>query len=239
MDKNNKKSNKIRPGRKPLRIGLFGGTFNPVHLAHIQISRDIKDGFKLDEIIVMPSAVPPHKISPEIICAEARLEMVKLSFSNEPNFEVSNLELKRVGPSYTIDTVKQLLDDFSSSIELFLIIGSDAFFEIHTWHKFRSLLGLVQLIVMTRPGTNMETDKLKEEHAGSYLSNKISAGYRWSAGKKCFSHETKKTISFFDVTQLSISSTKIRKYIKENSCTSSGFLDNEVANYITKKGLYK
>ncbi len=239
MDENKQKSNEIRPGRQPLRVGLFGGTFNPVHLAHIKISHDIKDGFKLDKILVMPSAIPPHKIDPEIVCAEDRLEMVKLSFINEPDFEVSNLELKRTGPSYTIDTVQQLLDDFSNSTELFLIIGSDAFFEIDTWHKFSSLLDTVKLVVMTRPGNNIETDELKEKYAGSYLSTKVSAGYRWSAENKCFSHETKKTIFFFDVTQLSISSTKIRKYIKENSCTSSGFLHNEVANYITKKGLYK
>lgn len=228
----------IRPGDS-LRVGLFGGTFNPVHLAHIKISQDIKKGFELDKILVVPSALPPHKNVPGIVCAKDRLEMVKLSFDGVPGFEVSDIELKREGPSYTIDTVKHLLSDLPGAIDLFLIIGSDAFFELHTWHQFNSLLDIVKFIVMTRPGDNMESYELKEKYAGSYLSEKISGGYRWDPGKKCFSHGIKKTISFFDVTQLSISSTKIRKYIKENNCTSAVFLHNEVAAYITKKGLYK
>jgi len=235
----NQQSKEIRPGGNNLRVGLFGGTFNPIHLAHIKISEDVKTGFNLDKILVIPSAIPPHKKAPEIISAKDRLEMVKLCFNDMCGFEVSDIELKRKGPSYTIDTVKKLVTDNPDQTDLFLMIGSDAFFEIHTWHQFGSLLNLIGLIVMTRPGDDMENNESKEKNAGRYLSKRIDDGYQWSPIDKHFAHSLKKTISFFDVTQLSISSTKIRKYIKENNCTSSGFLHNEVTNYITKKGLYK
>lgn len=239
MTENNQHSNTLRPGEKPLRVGLFGGTFNPVHMGHFRVSCDVKNRFGLDRILVVPSAIPPHKSSVEIASARDRLEMVKLCFKDLPGFEISDIELKRKGPSFTIDTINALLSEFPDSMDLFLIIGTDAFFEIHTWYAFKKLLESVKLIVMTRPGDNVESDKLKEKRAGFYLADKIADGYQWSSKKKCFFHKTNKTIFFCDVSQLNISSTKIRNCFKEKSRVSETLLNNEVADYILKKGLYQ
>ncbi len=235
----NKKTTTLRPGCNTARVGLFGGTFNPVHLGHIEITRDVKKAFRLDKVLVVPSAIPPHKKADSIVDAKDRLEMVNLCFGGLDGFEVSDIELKRNGPSYTIDTVNDILSHQTAGTELFLIIGTDAFFEIHTWRKYNELLDSVKLIIMTRPGDQMESSQQKKKLAGTYISEKILSGYQWDASQEYFTHATKKPLCFFNVTQLDISSTRIRKYIKDMSCTASSFLNNEVADYITKKGLYK
>ena len=244
--KNNKKvtDNKnntttLRPGCNTARVGLFGGTFNPVHLGHMEIARDVKRAFNLDKVLVVPSATPPHKKVEGIVGAKDRLEMVKMCFGGLDGFEVSDIELKRNGPSYTIDSVNDILSRQTEGTDLFLIIGTDAFFEIHTWRKYNDLLDSVKLIIMTRPGDQMESSQQKKNLAGGYISEKITSGYHWDAEQECFNHLTKKSLYFFNVTQLDISSTRIRQYIKDMSCAASSLLNNEVADYITKKGLYK
>jgi len=236
---NNNNTTNFRPGCNAARVGLFGGTFNPVHLGHMAIARDVKKAFNLDNILVIPSATPPHKKATGIVKAQDRLEMVKMCFDGMDGFEVSDIELKRAGPSYTIDTIRDIISNQNEETDLYMIMGTDAFFEIHTWRSYNELLDSVKLIIMTRPGDEMESPQQKTDLAGGYLAKRITPGYKWDTSRECFTHKTKKTLFFFNVTQLDISSTKIRKYIKKMSCASSSFLDNEVADYITKKGLYK
>lgn len=228
----------IRPGAGPDRVGLFGGTFNPVHLGHIEIARDVKKGFPLDKIIVIPSASPPHKKVDGLASAEDRLEMVECCFKDLDGFEVSDIELKRQGLSYTIDTVNELYEAQPTESELYLMIGTDAFFEIHTWRRYRELLARIPLIIMPRPGDGMETVSQKKEKAGLYLSQKISDDYDWNASSHTFESDTLKTICFYDVTPLDISSTQIRQLIRTNRPVSASFLDSVVAAYINQKGLY-
>lgn len=227
-----------RPGESVPRVGLFGGTFNPVHLAHLNVATDVKKGFGLHRVYVVPSAVPPHKTMTNVAAADDRLEMVRRCFEGRDGFVVSDIEVNRKGPSFTIDTVKELLNDFSGSAEMFLMIGTDAFFEIHTWRSIKTLLTLVPLIVMTRPGDSMETARWKEERAGAYLSGNISEDYMWVPDRCCFRHSKWKEIHFYDVTQMEISSTKIRNLVKEGN-TVAPYVEKGVADYITDKGLYQ
>jgi len=223
-----------RPGKGVSRVGLFGGTFDPVHLGHLRVVMDVKEGFDLEKVVVIPSAVPPHKTRQYVSSAEDRLTMTQLSFGTREGFDVSDVELKRQGPSYTIDTIGHFMELKKSHEHLMLIMGTDAFFEIHTWRSYRSILSETQLIVMKRPGLagNMV------ESAGEYLLSTIDKGYQFNMSEGCFRHESYKPVHLFEVSQRDESSTEIRQRIKNNLDVSS-FLLPEVEAYIRNKGLYR
>lgn len=135
-----------------LRLGLLGGTFDPIHLVHLFMGEVAADELKLDKVIYMPAGMPPHKIRDPITAPAHRLSMTRAALQEAPRFEVSDLELYRNTPSYTIDTVKSLLADAERGTELYLIIGSDSLLELHTWKDQEELLSLVRLAVYPRPG---------------------------------------------------------------------------------------
>jgi nicotinate-nucleotide adenylyltransferase len=217
-------------------IGLFGGTFNPIHSGHIQVIQEVKKGFGLDKIYIIPSALPPHKEPDGLVDAGDRIEMIRLSFSNHPDFAVSDVELKRSGPSYTIDTIHHFKSILPEDAELFLILGLDAFLEIDTWKSYKSLFLLIPFIVMSRStGENFRVfgRKTVEE----YLKSKISEGYNLSASQLSYIHKEKQPVYVFDVTPVDISSTKIRNLIKKGSSIKS-LVPEIVEAFIKSKGLY-
>lgn len=222
--------------RDRVRAAIFGGTFNPVHLGHLNIARDIKKRFALDHVFVVPSAVPPHKKMANIADAKQRMEMLHLCFDSLEGFSVSDAELMRSGPSYTIDTVKEFLRLLPAGSELFLIMGMDAFLEIDTWKSWRELLKLVPLIVMTRPGTCSPREK-ELLLAEKYLKNKLSPHYHYSEKEACFTHDTRNSIYISEVIPVDISSTDIRDLIKKKKPVT-GLVHHKVAEYIHSKGLY-
>ena len=131
-----------------LRLALFGGTFDPIHNAHLTVAREAADQFKLERVLFVPAAHPPHKAESLGASYEDRFAMVKLACQIDPRFEASRLE-KGKGKSYSIDTVEKVR---GQAEDLFFIIGADAFAEITTWHQWRELLALTDFIVVTRPG---------------------------------------------------------------------------------------
>jgi nicotinate-nucleotide adenylyltransferase len=219
------------------RIGLFGGTFNPIHLGHIQVIQEVKKGFGLDKIFIIPSALPPHKKPDGLVDAGDRIEMIRLSFSNHPDFAVSDVELNRSGPSYTIDTVRHFKSILPEDAELFLILGLDAFFEIDTWKSYKDLFLLIPFIVMSR-GTEGENGRVfGRKTVEDYLKSKISEGYNRSASQSSYIHKEKQPVYVFDVTPIDISSTKIRKLIKTGRPIKS-LVPEIVEAFIKNKGLY-
>ncbi|MBI5194513.1 MAG: nicotinate (nicotinamide) nucleotide adenylyltransferase [Nitrospirae bacterium] len=134
------------------RIGLFGGTFNPVHLGHLRIAGEIRERLSLDLIIFIPTGNPPHKAMTEVISPEHRLRMVELAIAPYSFFKASSIESERKGFSYSIDTVSALKEEIGASAEFFFIIGIDAFLEINTWKKADELLALCNFVVIPRPG---------------------------------------------------------------------------------------
>ena len=219
------------------RIGLFGGTFNPIHFGHIRVIREVKEGFGLDKIFIIPSALPPHKEPDGLVDARDRIEMIRLSFSNHPDFAVSDVELKRSGPSYTIDTVRHFKSILPKDSELFLIMGLDAFLEVDTWKSYKDLFLLVPFSVMSRNSAGQGATVFGRKNFEDYLRSRISEGYKRSASQQSYIHKEKKPVFVFDVTPIDISSTKIRKRIKTGHPINS-LVPGNVEAYIKNKGLY-
>jgi nicotinate-nucleotide adenylyltransferase len=219
-------------------IGLFGGTFNPVHSGHVRVIREVKSGFKLDEILIIPSALPPHKKSENVVDANDRLEMIRLAFLSDPGFVISDVELNRTGPSYTIDTVRYFRSFLSESTRLYLIMGLDAFLEIDTWKSYQDLFMLTPFIVMFRSVEGKDGKTLGWESLGKYLRSNISEGYTFSSSQSTYVHDIKQPVFVFDIPPVEISSTTIRKRIKKG-ITIKHLVPEVIENFIKTKGLYR
>lgn len=216
-----------------MRIGLFGGTFNPIHFGHLRPILEIQETFALDRIYFIPSSLPPHKTLTGIAGAEDRYHMIELAISTQQGFMVSDVELHRPGLSYSIDTVAHFQAEFPDSTRLYLVMGMDAFLEIDTWKSFREFFNRIAFIVMNRP---MEKSAARYS-LDAFIRDKLSEEYRFSASRSCYVHQEKLPIFTPDVTGLNISATKIRDLVRQGK--SIRYLVPEpVAEYIYAKGLY-
>lgn len=136
------------------RIGVLGGTFNPIHLAHLIIAETAREQQKLDHILFMPAAIPPHKRDHEIADGKHRLEMVELAIAGNPSFSASDRELKRSGVSFTVDTLESLKAE-NSNAEYVWIIGADNVPDLPRWHRPLAILELAEIAVVQRLGSNL------------------------------------------------------------------------------------
>jgi len=139
-----------------MRLGLLGGTFNPIHNGHLAIARQTCEALALDRILFIPTSDPPHKLPQSLAPAKDRYEMVRLAIGSDPLLAVSDVELRRSGTSYSIDTVRQLQQEYGPQTELFFLIGLDAFLEFPSWHEPNTLLTLCSFIVISRPGLSFQ-----------------------------------------------------------------------------------
>lgn len=138
--------------RDVLRIGIFGGTFNPIHQGHLAIAEEVQKTLGLDRTLFIPAGRPPHKKGRRVLPAKHRLEMVRLAIQGRPGLEVSDLEIARPGKSYTIETVKALERKFPKGTAFYLILGLDAFLEFSTWRSPEDLMARCHIVVVSRPG---------------------------------------------------------------------------------------
>jgi nicotinate-nucleotide adenylyltransferase len=134
-----------------LRLALFGGTFDPIHHAHLLLAGEAADQFRLDRVLFVPASRPPHKSGATHADYAHRVRMVELACATEPRFMVSRLE-EHTERSYSIDTIEKLRSTLYPADELFFLIGADAFAEIETWHRWRDVVSCVTFIVASRPG---------------------------------------------------------------------------------------
>lgn len=139
-----------------MRLGVLGGTFNPIHNGHLAIARQTREALGLDRILFIPTNDPPHKPHQGLAPAKDRYEMVRLAIDSDPLFVISNIELRRSGTSYSIDTVRQLRHEYGPESELFFLIGLDAFLDFPTWHEPETLLTLCSFVVISRPGLSFQ-----------------------------------------------------------------------------------
>lgn len=202
------------------KIGVMGGTFNPVHNGHLVTAQEALSQFKLDKVIFIPTGNPPHKIENEVASAEDRYIMTVIATSSNSNFFVSRMEIDRKGKSYTIDTVRQLRKIYGKNSLLYFITGADAILEILTWKNTGEIVSLCKFIAATRPGYNLS----RIEDLRKRLSGKAGA--------------TNKKISVMEIPALSISSTDIRNRVRHKRPIDY-LLPEGVSNYILKHGLYK
>jgi len=197
------------------KVGIMGGTFNPVHNGHLFLAEHAYEQVGLDYVLFMPTMNPPHKTRTDIISAEHRLNMVKLAIKNNPNFKLSDLELKRPGLTYTSDTLK-ILKENEPDNELYFIVGADSLMMITTWHEPQTIFSLSTLVVGERK--DYPAEKLKEQ--ADYLEKTYN-------GK----------IIFLDMPNIEISSENIRERIAENK-TIRYYVPDDVLEYIKLNKLY-
>ena len=220
-----------------MRIGLFGGTFNPVHFGHLRAALEVKAGFDLDEVILIPAALPPHKTPGEVADAADRLQMLNLALEDTPGLKLSDVEIKRSGPSYTIDTVLHFKHTLPDQSRIYLIMGMDAFLEIDTWKSYRKLLTQIPLIVINRPNAGDRMSGVPWKVMDDYISTKLSADYSFSASRSAYLASGQQPIYVFEVTALDISSTRIRLAISKDKSINY-LVPPKVAEYIRTKGIY-
>jgi len=220
-----------------MKIGLFGGTFNPVHLGHLRAAVEVREGFELDEIFLIPAALPPHKVSGEVAASADRLHMLNVALGADCGLKVSDVELNRSGPSYTIDTVFHFKQTLPAATRLHLIMGLDAFLEIDTWKSYQELLTQIPLIVINRPNAGGRMRGVPWKIMDEYISAKLSADYSFSASQSAYLVRRQQPIYVFEVTALDISSTRIRRQIGKNRSINY-LVPQKVAEYIRTKGIY-
>ncbi|HTZ38955.1 MAG TPA: nicotinate-nucleotide adenylyltransferase [Syntrophales bacterium] len=213
------------------RWGLLGGTFDPIHLAHLRCAEEIREKYGLDRIVFIPSASPPLKQGPGITSYEHREGMVRLAIEGNPAFAFSDVENRRKGPSYTVDTIGYFLECFGKELEIYFIMGQDAFEDIRQWKNWRRLLTLCHFVIMTRPGWQKGSLRraLPLEDAKRFPYDAKARGYRGPSGK---------LISFTVVTPLDVESRDIRKCV-ESARSIRYLVPDAVREYIERQGLYK
>lgn len=221
----------------PLRTGLFGGTFDPIHIGHLKIAMDVRVRFSLDRIYFIPSAMPPHKTNEALAPAADRYEMVRLALGDDRALVASDVETARGGCSYSCDTVSHFKGRMSDDGRLYFLVGVDAFMEIHTWKNYARLFDQVRFIVMTRPPWRDSFEAFAKS-LESYVQQKISPHYALSKESATLIHNSKKPICFTAVTPVEIASTRIRRMIRMNQPIDT-WVAPAVADYIRRRGLYR
>jgi nicotinate-nucleotide adenylyltransferase len=202
-----------------LKLGVMGGTFDPIHIAHLIIAEEALFRYGLDKVVFVPSARPPHKTRAPHTPAADRLEMVRLAIEDNPRLEASDMELNREGPSYTIDTLRELRQVHGEGTGLFFIAGADSILELMTWKEPGQLLDEAKFIVANRPGFPVE----KLEYS---LPEQTSRGAR-----------SIESVYMMDMPALDISASDIR----ERASGGRAFrymLPDKVWRYVCDKGLY-
>ncbi|SHJ51709.1 nicotinate-nucleotide adenylyltransferase [Tepidibacter formicigenes] len=214
---NKKKTSSVYKNRVNIKkIGIMGGTFDPIHYGHLATAEAVRIKYELDKVIFIPSGNPPHKGHKNIIDKFYRYNMTILATMSNTYFEVSSMEIKREGRTYTIDTLKKLKNLYMDS-ELFFITGADALCDIESWKDVQGNFNLATFIGATRPGVEL----LKVKNKIDRLKNKYNA-----------------KILNIHVPSLDISSTDIRERIKQNESIKY-LLPEDVEKYIYKYNLYR
>lgn len=214
----------------PQKTGVMGGTFNPVHIGHLRAAEEAIEMLDLDTFLFIPAAVPPHKSDPEIQDFEHRWEMLRLATQGNPRFQLSDLERKLPGKSYTVKTLTKLQEVFSEETDLYFLLGLDAFLELDTWWRYKELFRLAHMVIVRRPG-------YREKDLVPFLNEKISSDYRWDDVCGCFQHPELRSVYYLQITPLDISSSQIR-HLRAKKRSIRYLVPDEVMRYIEKADLY-
>ena len=190
-----------------MRIGILGGTFNPVHSGHLRIAEEARESLSLDKIIFIPCYIPPHKDGEYIATAEARMHMLELAVSDNPFFETSDMELKRGGKSYSIETLTRLRDGYGDSAQLVFIIGMDSYREIGIWKDYAGLFNIADFAVVRRP---LVLDEKEDLSPLELLPVDIRDEFCYDPQKRIAAHRSGRLTYFLETTMLDISSTRLR-----------------------------
>lgn len=197
-----------------MKLGIFGGTFNPIHSGHIELVKHFAGLAGLDKVLLIPTKIPPHKISPDLLSSEIRLEMCALAVEGEDKIEVSDIELRREGNSYTIDTLKAL-EKIYEGAEFYLIMGADMLLCLDSWRDYRGIIERCVICAAARNGNTVRELKHKAKTLGI--------------------PENRVIISDEEI--ITVSSTQIRENIKKGDGIG-GLVPDAVEKYISDNKLY-
>jgi nicotinate-nucleotide adenylyltransferase len=212
-------------------VGILGGTFDPIHFGHLRLAEEMLELANLRQIRFIPAGTPPHRDSPQV-SAQHRSAMVKLAIADQPAFILDAREVERTTPCYTVDTLRELRAEMGAAQPLCLLMGGDAFLQLHTWHEWERLFEFAHIVVGYRPGftledsihTAMPTLRL---HYQQRLCTADALSQRPAGG-----------IAVLAIPELEISATLIRSRVAENR-TIRYLLPNAVADYIHQHHLYE
>lgn len=196
------------------RLGIMGGTFDPIHIGHLACAEQVRESLGLDAVIFIPAGVPVYKKDKQVSPAAQRFEMCELAVASNPAFDVSAIEIEREGDTYTVDTLRQLREHYPENVELYFITGADAVFNIIKWRESAAIAELAELVAVTRPGYTVSQEQK------DYLAEKSNL-----------------SIHYLEVTALAISSSDLRKRVSEGR--SIRYLTMlKVRDYIEEHQLY-
>jgi nicotinate-nucleotide adenylyltransferase len=219
---------------KGKKIGLLGGTFDPVHNGHLAVANHVRQTLALDSVWFIPASQPPHKSGHgdgrEITVFSQRLAMLERAIRPYPAFAVSDIEAKRTAPSYSIDTLNILVQQTDPGVDLYFVIGADAFIEIDTWKRFRELPDLVSFVIITRPGFPPgKVETVIRRTFPAYEYDPVRKSWQASNHPGAF--------ILLHMEPVPISSTLVRERVRGGK-DISGLVPPAVEAYIKKMGLY-
>ena len=201
----------VEPGPEPHRLGVMGGTFDPIHHGHLVAASEVAAKFELDEVVFVPTGVPWQKAGREVSAAEDRYLMTVIATASNPRFSVSRVDIDRSGNTYTVDTLRDLRNQVEPSTELFFITGADALSQILTWRGADQLFDLAHFIGVTRPGSPFDATTV--------------------------AHLPPDKVTLIEVPALAISSTSCRLRV-EQGLPIWYLVPDGIVQYIAKRGLY-
>lgn len=212
------------------RIGIFGGTFNPIHFGHLRSAEEIAESLDLERVLFIPSSEPPHKRRAEVAEARHRLAMVRLALADNARFRASDVEVRRGGRSYSVDTLRHLQRRHGDGVRFFFFLGLDAFAEIDAWKEFREIFTLADLVVISRPPEIVPPPPRR-------LPAAVRREFRSTTGKRWI-HRSGRPVSFLAVTPLDVSSSRIRHLIGRGQSIRY-LVPPAVERYIARHDLYR
>ena len=220
-----------------MRLGLFGGSFNPIHRCHLSIARSARQLLQLDRVLFIPTGDPPHKQPGTLATASHRHRMVQLAIEDTPEFALTDLEIRRSGKSYSIDTVRAIQQEYGPDTVLFFIIGLDAFLDLPSWKEADTLLKSCHFVVISRPSTSFQAmaaiplfrdvpqttltalDEVRQERADVAITNG-------------------QALTFLRLPPCDVSASEIRARLRSGASLAN-LLPTPVESYILREGLYR
>jgi len=214
-----------------MKIGLYGGTFDPIHWGHLRSAEEVRENFELERVYFIPASTPPHKQGQTITGARDRLQMVRLAVAGNEHFKVSTAEIERAGVSYSIDTLREFDRKKKAGDTLYFIIGLDAFREIGTWKDYTALFEVCSFIVTSRPGT-ADDDPLR----GTGVA--VKKLFCYDQRDKSYRHRSGTRIYFTELTDIAISASEIRTLVRQGKSIRY-LVPPAVEQFIKRRGLYQ
>ena len=212
-------------------IGIFGGTFDPIHLGHLRAAEEVREAEEVDEMWLVPAALPPHKEGERLAAAADRLRMVELAVAGVPGFRVSRLELDRPGASYSVDTLRTLRAEVGAARRLVFVLGRDAFRDFHLWKEHAAIFALADVVVVTRPPAPARL-------TADEIPLAAREAFWYDSGSGVFHHQSGHVLKLQHITALDISAARVRASVAAGR--SIRFLvPPPVEAYIAEHQLYR